>query len=88
MICLYLITCQNLLWRSLMWFLRLLGLIKSRQPAIIAVITLSVHHTFALPTFKQHGGGGGNARVCRASGPKDQRVFGQGGLTMTCFDTV
>ena len=49
MICLYLIKCLNLFWRSLMWFLRPLVLIKFRQPAIIAVITMSVHHTFALP---------------------------------------
>ena len=28
MICLYLIACLNLFWRRLVWFIRLLGLIK------------------------------------------------------------
>ena len=37
-----------------MWFFRPLGLIKFRQPAIIAVITLSVHHTFALRANTGH----------------------------------
>ena len=44
----YLLTRLNLFWRRLMWFLRPLGLIMFRQSAIIAVITRSVHHTFAL----------------------------------------
>ena len=37
-----------------MLFLRSLGLIKFRQPAIIAVITLSVYHTFALQENTGH----------------------------------
>ena len=37
-----------------MWFVRPLWLIKFRKPAIIAVITLSVHHTFALPANTGH----------------------------------
>ena len=53
-ICLYLITCLSLFWRSLLCVLRPLGLIMFCQRVIIAVITGSVHHTFALPASTGH----------------------------------
>ena len=45
---------SNMFKFVLMRFLRPLELIKFRKRAIIAVITLSVHHTFALPANTGH----------------------------------
>ena len=76
-----------------MWFLRPLGLIKFRQPAMRRHnIVCRLHHTVALQANTGHSPNAASMLptvfIDGTPAPKRSKVFDQGGPAMTCSDNV